>query len=130
MKFTPSLGRITVRSFNAGGNVHLRSCRTGLGITEENCPAFLMNSSRGMRPPQPVSEASALGSSLPTFLSGDTVDVFGRKRRTRQRRHVALELPDAGTDTGFRACRSHPLPHFAFCLSKITIRPAKRSLNF
>ena len=38
IKFTPSLGRITVRSFNASGNLHIEVADTGLGITEGELP--------------------------------------------------------------------------------------------
>jgi signal transduction histidine kinase len=38
IKFTPSFGQITVRSFNVGGNLHIEIADTGLGITEGELP--------------------------------------------------------------------------------------------
>jgi two-component system, chemotaxis family, CheB/CheR fusion protein len=38
MKFTPRLGQITVRSLNAGRNLHLEVADTGMGITEGELP--------------------------------------------------------------------------------------------
>ncbi len=47
VKFTPSLGRITVRSFNAGGNLHLEVADTGLGITEGELPRIFDEFAQG-----------------------------------------------------------------------------------
>jgi two-component system CheB/CheR fusion protein len=37
-KFTPPLGQMTVRSFNAGQNLHIEVVDTGIGITEGDLP--------------------------------------------------------------------------------------------
>ena len=47
IKFTPSSGQITVRSFNAGGNLHIEVADTGLGITEGELPRIFDEFAQG-----------------------------------------------------------------------------------
>ena len=47
IKFTPSSGQITVRSFNADGNLHIEVADTGLGITEGELPRIFDEFAQG-----------------------------------------------------------------------------------
>ena len=47
IKFTPSNGQITVRSFNAGGNLNLEVADTGLGITQGELPRIFGEFAQG-----------------------------------------------------------------------------------
>ncbi|MGB7838806.1 MAG: ATP-binding protein, partial [Terrimicrobiaceae bacterium] len=47
IKFTPSSGQITVRSFNAGGNLHIEVADSGLGITEGELPRIFDEFAQG-----------------------------------------------------------------------------------
>jgi len=47
VKFTPSLGRIAIRSSNAHGHLHIEVFNTGLGIAEEELPSIFNEFVRG-----------------------------------------------------------------------------------